>query len=82
MKVLRFIFIAAAHSSLLPQESFRKKVKDYNDTISDIERLLQTGMFHTVEAKHARVLFDPRYCKMPSLAVCRRISFWMDDFTK
>lgn len=63
-------------------ESFHKKVKDYNDTIADIERLLQTGMFHTAETKHDRVLFDPRYCKMPSLAVRRRVAFWMDDFTK
>lgn len=63
-------------------EGFHKKVKDYKETVADIERLLDTGMFHIAEAKQARVLFDPNFCEAPSFAVRRRIYFQLDDFTK
>lgn len=63
-------------------EGFHKKVKDYKETVADIERLVDTGMFHIAEAKQARVLFDPNFCEMPSLAARRRIEFQGDDFTK
>lgn len=63
-------------------EGFHKKVKDYKETIADIEHLINTGMFHIAAEKHARVLFDPNFCELPSLAVRRRVYFQWDDFAK
>lgn len=62
------------------KESFDRKLSDFNAIIANMKKLLDDGMFGIAENKQPTVLFDPKFCELPSLAIRRRVYFKLDDF--
>lgn len=64
------------------EESYKRKVAEYNKAINNMQKLIDDGMYQIANMKCPTVLFDPKFVEFPPDPIKRRIFWVRDDFDK